>query len=143
LPDHHAGQVGHALQLLRNGDRRQLRQVQGAFGDVLGQVAHALQVGVDLQGGGGAAQVHGNRLVQGQNFQALFFNVVFVLVDLRVALDDVAGKVHVALLEGPGRQLNGLLDGARQRQQVPLQVVQVAVEVLGHVRARRSNRIAR
>ena len=83
LPDHRGRQVGHALKLLRNGHERRPRQVNGPLGDVLGQVAHALQVGVDLQGGGDAAQVDGHRLVQGQDLQALFLDVVFLLVDLR------------------------------------------------------------
>src|SRR5438105_2345940 len=42
LADHRRCQVRHALQFFGDRDRGQLGQAQGPFGDVLGQVGHAL-----------------------------------------------------------------------------------------------------
>src|SRR5208337_1830380 len=66
LADHRRGEVGHALELVGHHDCRQACQVLGALGNVLGQIAHAFQVGVDLEGSRDAAQVHGHRLMEGQ-----------------------------------------------------------------------------
>ena len=79
------------LELFRNGNRRQLGQVESAFGNILGHVRHALQVGIDLQSRGNAAQVDGHRLMQSQNLETLLLNVIFLLIDLRIPVDHLLG----------------------------------------------------
>ena len=78
--------------LTGNGSGGSVRQMHRPLGDVLGQVAHAFQVGVDLQGRRDAAQVDGDRLVQGEHFQAFLLDMVLILVDLPVPVDDLLGQ---------------------------------------------------
>ena len=79
------------LELFRNGNRRQLGQVESALGNILGHVRHALQVGIDLQSRGNAAQIDGHRLMQSQDLQTLLFNMVLLLIDLGVSVDHLLG----------------------------------------------------
>ena len=86
-----------------------------------------------LSAGGDAAQVDGHRLVQGQDLEALFLDVV-LLAGRSASSPSMTslGQVGVALLQGADRLVDRLLDRGRQRQQVALQVLQIALQVLGH-----------
>src|SRR5262249_8451530 len=100
LADHGGRQVGQAPELPGDREQRRPGQVDGVLGDLLGQVAHALQVDNDHHGGGDAAQVDGHRLVERQHLEALLVDVVFLVVDLHLAVDDLAGHLDVALGQG-------------------------------------------
>jgi len=102
------------------------------LGDVFGQVGHALQLVIDFHGRGDPAQIHGHRLVQGQDLQALLLDVVLLLVDLAIAGDDLVGQLDIAILQGADGLVNRLFHGRGQGQQVALQAIQVALKVFGH-----------
>ena len=73
---------------LRGGCGRSLIDV---LGDVHGLVADALEVGVDLHGGGDEPQVGGHGLLQGEQLQA-------AVVDLDLEVVDLAGRRPMTLL---------------------------------------------
>ena len=108
LADHGTGQVGHALKIGRDGNQRATVQGQGPLGDVLRQVAHALQVGVDQHGGGDAPQIDGHRLVQSQNLETLLLDQVFLSVDFVVSVDHLLGQRRVVLLQRRGSPCGSL-----------------------------------
>jgi hypothetical protein len=76
-----------------------LVQARAAFGDIASQIGDAFQIRSDLQHGGEVSQVSGKRLVQGKNFQALFFDFDFRLIDDAVGGNDFLSKFNLALAE--------------------------------------------
>ena len=64
--DHRLGPRGHAAKIDRQVEALAIGQKDDALGDVSGQVAHPLQVVVDLQHGDDEPQIGGDRLVQGR-----------------------------------------------------------------------------
>ena len=77
-------------------DRRVLQVTSDGLGNVDGEVADALEVGVDLDGGDDRAQVHRHRLMQRQELEAAVVNLDVQLVDGRVARAPFHQR-HVAL----------------------------------------------
>ncbi len=70
---------------------RQRRSRIGAacgFGDVTGQIAHALKGGRQSQGGNDHTQIGGDRILLGQQLHALVDDAEFQGVDFDVAVDD-------------------------------------------------------
>ena len=65
----------HPFELVRNLEFRIFGERAGSFGDVHGQVGDSLQLGVDLEHGGRAAQVDRHRLMQREDLEALFLDL--------------------------------------------------------------------
>jgi len=86
LPDQRRRQVGHALQLGRQRDRRQLSEV-GSHARRMSSARSPMRSNSALifRAAVIAAQIDRDRLMQGEHLEALFFDVVFVLVDLPIA----------------------------------------------------------
>ena len=61
----------HAAKIDRQIDPFGTGEIQHALGDVLGQIAHPLQIVVDLQHRHDEPQIGGHRLIEGQDLQAL------------------------------------------------------------------------
>ena len=79
------GQLGQRGQVVEAAERRGLVQVERPLGDVHRQVAHALEVGDDLERGGDEAQVGRRRLAQRQDAPAGVVDLHLEPVDLAVA----------------------------------------------------------
>ena len=82
----------------------------GALADVAGQVADALQLRRDPDGGQDAAQVDGHGLLEGQQQLAALLDLHRGGIEPVVAVDDLLGRHQVAVqqgLGGPGPGLGG------------------------------------
>jgi hypothetical protein len=78
-----------------------------AVADALGRVAHALQIGVDLDDAEDEAQVDGHGLLHGQQVERGLVDVALQAVDGDLAAADQVADGQVAHAVG----LNGALDG--------------------------------
>ncbi len=101
-----------------------------ALGDVFGQIAHPLQIVVDLQHGHDEPQIGGHRLIEGQNLEALFLDLDLHAVDLGVVGDHLLGHHGVAIDQRGDRLGDGLFDQRADEQNLLLQAVDLAMDVL-------------
>ena len=92
--------LAHAGQALGQADGRFAVQHQRALGDVLGQVADALQFGRGLDRGQGLAQIHRHGLAQGQQLQGAVLDFLLDFVDAGVAAHRAFGRGAVAPGDG-------------------------------------------
>ncbi len=130
---HHRGrQIGHALEFVGNRDVRRLRQLNGTFGNILRQVGHAFQFGVDLERGRDAAQIDGHRLMQSEDLQTLFLDVVLFLVNHGIPDDYLLRQHDVAFLERADGLVDRFFHRGREHEQVALQIVEVSFQVFRH-----------
>ena len=90
-------------QALGEADRRLAVQHQRALGDVLGQIADALQFGRDLDRRQGLAQIHRHGLAQRQQLQRPVLDLLLQRVDAGVAAHRAFRRRAVA----PGDGLDG------------------------------------
>ena len=67
-----------------------------------------------------------------QRLKAILLDAVFVLVNLIVPLDHLGCEIGVALLQCANRFVQSFFHGRRQHQQVFLELVQVAFQMLRH-----------
>ena len=74
-------------------------EVTGSLGDVDGEIAHSLQVVVDLHDTNHKTKIRGHGLVQGENLQALFFDLHFLLINGEVQFMDTGRKFCISLLK--------------------------------------------
>ncbi len=100
LLDHGLRLGGHRAKVAGQINPFALREKQHPFGDVLGQVAHPLQIVIDLQHGHDEAQVGRHRLIEGQRLEHLLFDVDFHAVDFGVLVDNGPGEIAVAVDQG-------------------------------------------
>jgi hypothetical protein len=77
-------------------DRRVRRVALGGLGDVDGQVADAFEVGVDLDRRHNAAEIHGHRLVEGEQAEAAAVDLDVQLVDRFVPAKHPFDELDVA-----------------------------------------------
>ncbi len=96
------------------------------------EIADALQLVVDLDDGDDEAQVAGHRLVEGQELEALLLDVDLVLVDHEVGGDHAPGLADVACLDGVKGEAQVVLDERTERQDLALQVLELALQMCGH-----------
>ena len=99
----HFGKV--AVDLL--GQRVLRVPAAGDLGDVQRQRAHAVDIGDDLDGADHGPQVAGDRRLQGQQDERLFFGLRAHDGDLLVVGNDLLGQYQVGLQQGLGRALHG------------------------------------
>ena len=85
VAQHLLRELAHARDVDQRLDRRVLQVALAGLGDVDGQVADPLEVGVDLDGGDDDAQVGGHRLVQRQQLEAAVVDFDVEVVDRLVA----------------------------------------------------------
>ena len=84
--------------------------------DIDRQVGDPLQIVIHLERGGNAAQIHGHRLVQGQDFEALVLDPHLVQVNRVVRVDHLLSQVPVAVVQRAIGLHDQLLDAARKRE---------------------------
>jgi hypothetical protein len=79
--DHLLRDPAHARECRRHGDRGELGQGDGALGDVLGVVRHALEVRGDAQAADDEAQVGGDGLAQREQADDLGVDIAALICD--------------------------------------------------------------
>ena len=104
----------------------------GVVGDVDAEVADAFQVVVDLEHGHNVAQVHGHRLVEGQELEALLLHLHLVLVDDQVGENDLPGGVGVAALDGGERLAQVVLHDRAQGEDLLLESLDLSLQMSCH-----------
>ena len=82
---------------------------QRALGDILAEIADALEVGGDAERRHDLAEVVGHRLAPGDHDDGLLLDLVLELVDRLVLLDGDVGEVRIAALERVDRLAEDLL----------------------------------
>ena len=97
-----------------------------ALGDVDRVVADPLQVVVDLQRRHEEPQVHGDRLLQGEQLDGLLLDDHLHAVDLGVGGDDAGRLLRVDLRQRLDRALDLALDLSAHQDQVAPQVLRAA-----------------
>ena len=106
---------------------------QRALGDVLGEIADALQVARDLEHRHDVAQVVGHRLAPGDHEDGLLLQLALELIDGAVAGDGALGELGVALLQ----RIEGLrqqpLGQAAHLRHLPVEQLQLLIERLDDV----------
>ena len=104
----------------------------GELGDVLGDVAHALERRADPQRAHDDAQVARDRLLAGEDLDRQLVERDGLLVDDGVGLDDLFGQRDVARAERP----RGLVDGDRDElgdlDETSLDVLERLMEDFAH-----------
>ncbi len=118
--------VGLELRLAVDLDRR--------LGDVDAQVAHPLEVGHHLEGGGDVAEVGRGGLPQGEDADADLVDLLLEEVDFLVARDDALGLGRVPLDHGRDHQVDQRLDLAGHEEQLVAKLVQLLIELAREVR---------
>src|SRR6185312_17310781 len=106
---HVRGQRGHARNIHGQIDSPHLLHVAHAVADVLGGVAHALEVGVNLDDAQDEAQIAGHGLFHRQQVQRRLVDLALQTVDGDLAAADQVADGEVAHTVGLDGALNGLL----------------------------------
>ena len=97
-------------------------QRQRAFGNAHRQVAHAFQVGVDLERGDDQAQVGRHGLLQGQQVDGELVDLDLDGVDARFRAENFFGGGAVLLRDGADAALDGGLDDRAHLEQLGFQL---------------------
>ena len=92
------------------------------LGDVHREVAHALQVGIDLQRGDDQAQVGRHGLLQGEQVDGELVDLDLDRVDARFVAKYFFGGAAVLLNHGADAALDGRFDQRAHLQQLGLQL---------------------
>ena len=123
---------GHRADLGGKIIRAAPLKLRHPLGDVLGEVAHPLQVVVDLQGGDDKPQVGRHGLVEGEDLQALLFHLHFHAVDVFVAGHHPLGQRGVTVDEGGDRLRDRLLHEGAEAEDPLLEILELTFDVFGH-----------
>jgi hypothetical protein len=131
---HPVGDVAHLLehraQLGRHGRRRV--PAPGRLGHVLGQIAHPLQVGGDVQRGDDGPQVGRDRRLPRDGVGHLDLHVAVELVDFDVAFDDRLGGLQIRREQRRRGLTQRGSHGLRHGHQQPADLVEVGLKLLAH-----------
>jgi hypothetical protein len=90
----HLGNVDHGL------DQRMVHQGERTLGDVLGQIADALQIGVDLERGGEETQIAWPPAAERQQARHHAVDLHFHAVDFRLVANHLLGQFPVLIHQG-------------------------------------------
>ena len=104
----------------------------GELGDVLGDVAHALERRADPQRAHDDAQIAGDRLLAGEDLDGQLVEGDRLLVDDRVGLDDLLGERDIARAERPSRLVDGHRDELGDLDETALDVLERLMEDFAH-----------
>ena len=113
------------MVLARDGER--------ALGDVLGEVADALQVAGDLQHRHDVAQIVGHGLAPGDHQDGLLLQVALEQVDVAIAGDCRLGELGIAVLQRVEALRQQPLGQAAHLRDLLVELLQLLVERLDDV----------
>ena len=97
--------------------------------DIDGEVADALQVGVDLERRDDRSQIDRDRLIQRDEREASLVDFDLKVVDARIAANHVSQRLVVSFDEAPHRRAQALFCQPAHCQQVRLQLVELLCEM--------------
>jgi hypothetical protein len=97
------------------------------LGNVVRQVAHSLQIDNSHHGCGNAAKVARYWLMEGKDFQAFLGDFVLFGIYLGITFHHLLGEADIAFPEGARGLEDSRFDQAAQRENLPLEVVEVAL----------------
>lgn len=124
--------TGHFFELVWNLDVRLVNQATSTFGDMHAEVCDTFQLAGNFQYRCDAAQVGRNRLMQGENFKALFFDADVKPINLIVLFREFPGSLDTRLRQFIDGLVNQLFNGCAHRQQIAMQDAKIASEMDGH-----------
>ncbi len=110
------GAFAQRVQVNRYFRHRDGVEREGAFCNIDGEIADAFQVVVHFQTRDHIAEISGDRLVQGENFQALFFHVKLKMVDFNIIFNDFSGFFAIGRHHRVHCVGNGIFHHAAKRQ---------------------------
>jgi hypothetical protein len=128
LLEHLLSLQGHRAEV-----ERMLRAVQGAqkysrLRDIHREVPYSLEIVVDLQDRHEVSEIVGYRLMECEDFEALFLEVDLSLVDLNIPIDHLSGKLRVPGINSLYRQAQMILDLSAYGQDLFIQPFNLAAE---------------
>ena len=128
LAHHVGGHRGHAGNVDGQVDGGHLLHEADAVADAFGGVAHALQIGVDLDDAEDEAQIDGHGLLHGEQVERGLVDVALHAVDGDLAAADQVADGKVANPVGLDGALDGLLGQPGHHQEILLQVFQALLK---------------
>ncbi len=99
------------------------------LGDVDGEIADALQVGVDFDRRHDRPQVHGHRLVERQELEAAIVDFDVQLIDGPIALEHARDDLGVVANEPVDRRPNPVLGEPAHLEKPGLELFELLLEV--------------
>ena len=87
------------------------------MGDADREVAHAFEIGIDLEAHHQQAKISGNRLIQSQQARDARIDIQLHLVDELLVFDDATGQAVIILDQGLDAGVNGRFDQAAHFKQ--------------------------
>ena len=120
---------GHPRNVDEFLDRGMLQIPLSRLGDVDGQIAHAFEIGVDLDRRDDRPQVDGHRLVQGEQLEAAVVDFDVQAVDRVVADEHAFDQLQVALDEGAYGEPDAVFREATHLEQPGLQDIELVLEM--------------
>jgi hypothetical protein len=121
VAQHGDGLLGQLRQVRERLHRRLARELLGAAGDVHRMIAHALQVGGDLERRRDEPQVARQRLLQRQELDAALLDVDLHAVDRGVVAEHLLGQRGITARKGFQRLADDGLGAAAHEQEFLLQ----------------------
>ncbi len=120
---------GHPRNVDQLLDRRTLHVTPRGFGDVDGEIADPLEVGVDLDRGDDRPQVGGHRLVQRQQREAAVVDLDVQRVQRLVAGERPVDELVVAIHQPLDRDPHLLFGEAAHLEQPGLELLELFLEM--------------
>ena len=99
LFQHRLGLMCHLNKVARNIYLRLLREKNGSFSDINGQISDAFEVVIYLQNGNYKTQIYGYRLIKRKQLKAVFLNLNFSLVDFYIFIYYLFGQFGILFLD--------------------------------------------
>ncbi len=119
---------GHARNVDGKIDGGQALHVADAVADAFGGVAHALEIGVDLDDAENEAQVDGHGLLHGEQVERGLVDVALHAIDGDFAAADQVADGEVANAVGLNGALDRLLGEPGHDQEILLQIFQALLK---------------
>ena len=111
---------------------RKFHQIHRPLGDVDRLVADSLQIGVDLGDRENKAQIHGDRLLQGEQIEGQFVDFPLGDVDLEFAFEHHVAARQVAVNVRLAGAIHGLLGQSAHAKQTCSKIVQSLLKAGAH-----------
>src|SRR5512143_2111341 len=130
--EHLLGRLGHARDVDVRLEGRLIKQLDPSFAYVYSEVAHALEVGDDLDRGRDEAEIAARGLPDGDEPDALLLDLHVEIVSDGITVDNLDSEVPVTLDQGPDGFLDGILNEPAHLEYPLLELFEVLFFLPGH-----------